>query len=228
MIWIFKHFPVVQKVLLNVPECFASVLKPSTTGILEQKRMIKDQIDEIMKDPASLCGGGHETIYHYFLNPKGREEFYVAPEPGAKATRELVADDRNIKEGLTSENIGIHRLPPLSRAYLLDEGLYMRFAGSDTVGNVCTVALYYILTNPHVHQTLLGELMEIWPDKDLLVGYEKLEKLPYLVSYSLRQFCLSSSRPCRRLLSKKHCEWAMVSFHHFPALSVHRTPKFWE
>lgn len=74
------------------------------------------------------------------------------------------------------------RMPPISRSWLLDEGLYMRFAGSDTVGNVCTVGTYYIITDPHVHSTLVGELEEAWPDRDSPLCYEALEKLPYLVS----------------------------------------------
>jgi hypothetical protein len=175
MIWIFKHFPLVQKVLLSVPECFASVLKPSTTGIIEQKRLIKEQIDQILKDPSTLCRGGHETIYHYFLNPKNKEEFSMRLETDPKDNR------LNSTEGFE----GKLDFTTLSKAYLLDEGLYMRFAGSDTVGKVCTTALYYIINNPLVNQTLLEELMEIWPDKGMVVGYDKLEKLPYLVGYFL-------------------------------------------
>jgi hypothetical protein len=175
MIWIFKHFPLVQKVLLNVPECFASVLKPSTKGILEQRKMMGDQIDAIMKDPASLCGGGHETIYHHFLNPGDEEELNVTSQsPDLNGAREKA-------HGIPGDSPDKSASAPFSREYLLDEGLYMRFAGSDTVGNACTVALFYILTNTHVHDTLLKELMEAWPDQGLMVGYEKLEKLPYLV-----------------------------------------------
>jgi len=82
------------------------------------------------------------------------------------------------------------RLPPLSRAWLLDEGLYMRFAGSDTVGNVCTVGTYYILNDPRVQMMLVKELEEAWPDRDTAVGYEVLEKLPFLVCYF---HCISAS-----------------------------------
>lgn len=138
-----------------------------------------DQIDEIMKDPASLCGGGHETIYHHFLNPSD-EEFCMASEvPGPKGTYGPNASDVPGGKGHTEKTEGPAQL---SRDYLLDEGLYMRFAGSDTVGNACTVALYHILDDPHVQKTLLQELMEVWPDKGLGVGYEKLEKLPYLTA----------------------------------------------
>jgi cytochrome P450 len=150
MIWIFKHLPLVKTLLLGVPECFASVLKPSTVGILQQRKQMGKQIDDIMKDPSSLQNADHETIYHHFLTPQ-------------------------------PDNF---RLPPVTREWLLDEGLYMRFAGSDTVGNTCTVATYHILNNKDVHQKLFHVLKEAWPEKDVPIGYETLEKLPYLVSHS--------------------------------------------
>lgn len=147
MIWVFKHFPFIKSILLNVPEWTAAYLKPSTIGILEQRRQMGAQIDELLKDPSSLENVEHETIYHYLLTPQ-------------------------------PEN---HRLPPISRTWLLDEGLYLRFAGSDTVGNVSTVGAYYILSNPQIHTTLANELEEAWPDRDSVFGYDALEKLPYLV-----------------------------------------------
>ncbi|KAF9563593.1 cytochrome P450 [Agrocybe pediades] len=148
MIWVFKHFPLIKTLLLGVPECFASVLKPSTKGILEQRKQMGAQIDEIMKDPSSLQNVDHETIYHHFLTP----------QPDSQ------------------------RHPPVTRDWLLDEGLYLRFAGSDTVGNTCTVAAYHILENRDVHRKLSQALKEAWPDKDLPPSYEVLEKLPYLTA----------------------------------------------
>ncbi|KAF8659814.1 hypothetical protein AX16_001699 [Volvariella volvacea WC 439] len=148
MIWVFKHFPIIKAVLLNVPEWMASYLRPSTTGILEQRKQMGSQIDQIMKDPSSLESIHHETIYHYFLTPQPDNE----------------------------------RLPPLTKAWLLDEGIYMRFAGSDTVGNVCTVGTYYLLTNMMAQDKLVKELQDAWPDKDVNMNYEALEKLPYLTA----------------------------------------------
>ncbi|PPQ71154.1 hypothetical protein CVT24_009835 [Panaeolus cyanescens] len=148
MIWVFKHFPIIRKVLLGVPECFASVLRPSTKGILEQRKQMGAQIDDILKDPTSLGNVDHETIYHHFLTPQPENQ----------------------------------RLPPITREWLLDEGLYLRFAGSDTVGNVCTVATYHILANKHVHLQLLSALTEVWPDKESHPGLETLEKVPYLTA----------------------------------------------
>ncbi|PPQ68061.1 hypothetical protein CVT26_007345 [Gymnopilus dilepis] len=148
MIWVFKHFPLIKTLLLGVPECFASVLKPSTKGILEQRKQMGSQIDQILKDPSSLQNADHETIYHHFLTPQPDNP----------------------------------RLPPIHRDWLLDEGLYLRFAGSDTVGNTCTVATYHILNNKDVHCKLFQVLKEAWPDKDTPASYETLEKLPYLTA----------------------------------------------
>lgn len=148
MIWVFKHFPLIKHLLLGVPESFASVLKPSTTGILEQRRQMGAQIDAILKDPSSLKHADHETIYHYFLTPQPENQ----------------------------------RLPPITREWLLDEGLYMRFAGSDTVGNTCTVATYHILANKDVRDRLAQEVKEAWPERDAPASYETLERLPYLTA----------------------------------------------
>jgi len=148
MIWVFKHFPLIKTLLLGVPESFASVLRPSTKGILDQRKQMGAQIDEILKDPTSLQNVDHETIYHHFLTPQPDNP----------------------------------RLPPITRQWLLDEGIYMRFAGSDTVGNTCTVAAYHILSNKRVYDTLTAALKLAWPDKDVPVRYETLEKLPYLTA----------------------------------------------
>jgi cytochrome P450 len=152
MIWVFKHFPLIKGLLLAVPECLAAFLKPSTKGILVQRKQMGTQIDDIMKNPSSLEYADHETIYHHFLSPR-------------------------------TDNI---RLPPINRDWLLDEGLYMRFAGSDTVGNTCTVAAYHILHNERVHAKLFEALKEAWPNKDAPTSLETLEKVPYLVSSTIR------------------------------------------
>jgi hypothetical protein len=74
-----------------------------------------------------------------------------------------------------------------SKASLLDEASVMAAAGTDTVGNACTIGTFYILSDATVRGKLIQELRNSWPDSDEPMGYEKLEKLPYLVSgsYSL-------------------------------------------
>jgi hypothetical protein len=63
----------------------------------------------------------------------------------------------------------------------LDEGLYLRFAGSNTVGTYAPLGFI----DKDVHQKLFKTLKEAWPDKGTPASYETLEKLTYLVSFSL-------------------------------------------
>lgn len=84
-----------------------------------------------------------------------------------------------------------HRLfDPLAKASLvfpsmqsiIDESLSLLQAGSDTVGNTCTVGMFYILNDKVVHTQLIAELRAQWPDKTVSVDLSFLQKLPYLVS----------------------------------------------
>lgn len=65
---------------------------------------------------------------------------------------------------------------------LLEEALSLLQAGSDTVGNTCTVGTYHILNNPVIHHKLVQELLAAAPDKNMQVSLAALQKLPYLVS----------------------------------------------
>ena len=68
-----------------------------------------------------------------------------------------------------------------SRRDLFEEALSLLQAGSDTVGNTCTIGTFYILNDPGIHSRLFNELREVWPDKNAAAEYTVLEKLPYLV-----------------------------------------------
>jgi len=64
----------------------------------------------------------------------------------------------------------------------LEEALSLLQAGSDTVGNTCTVGTYHILNNPVIHQKLVQELLVAAPDKNMQASLAILQSLPYLVS----------------------------------------------
>jgi cytochrome P450 len=68
-----------------------------------------------------------------------------------------------------------------SRASLIDEAINLVIAGSDTVGGTSTVGVFHVLNNPQIHANLVKELDDAWPDTGAKVGYEVIEKLPYLV-----------------------------------------------
>lgn len=90
---------------------------------------------------------------------------------------------------LSSEN---GRQPP-SRRSLLDEGSVLVGAGSDTVANTCAYGIFCVLENPKIRTRLVEEIKEAWPEKDVTLGVQSLEKLPYLVGASL---LLMLSVPC--------------------------------
>jgi cytochrome P450 len=64
---------------------------------------------------------------------------------------------------------------------LVSEAITLIAAGSDTVAQACTSAVFYTLSSPHVLERLIDELHDAWPNKDSEVGLRTLEKLPYLV-----------------------------------------------
>lgn len=65
---------------------------------------------------------------------------------------------------------------------LQEEAVNLVAAGSDTVGNAATVGTFYILRDAEVKARLRAELEDAWPDLDLDLGYEALERLPYLTA----------------------------------------------
>ncbi|KAJ4475676.1 cytochrome P450 [Lentinula aciculospora] len=87
-----------------------------------------------------------------------------------------------------NETIYHHLLHPKvrerpSKTALIQEAITLVGAGSDTVGNACTVGTFYALKNPAIYQKLVEELCEAWPDKDRPLSYTTLEKLPYLTAF---------------------------------------------
>ncbi|EKM57484.1 uncharacterized protein PHACADRAFT_206389 [Phanerochaete carnosa HHB-10118-sp] len=69
-----------------------------------------------------------------------------------------------------------------SRKTMMDEAINFFAAGSDTVGNTCTMGTCFILAHHNVHEKLVRELEEAWPDKETEMRYTQLEKLPYLTA----------------------------------------------
>ncbi|KAF9465444.1 cytochrome P450 [Collybia nuda] len=69
-----------------------------------------------------------------------------------------------------------------TRKSLLDEASVLIFAGTDTVGNACMIGSFYVLSDDRVQGKLVEELKSSWPDLNDTIGFEKLEKLPYLTA----------------------------------------------
>jgi cytochrome P450 len=76
---------------------------------------------------------------------------------------------------------GRHEIP--ARNSLLSEGIGLVVAGSETVAGTATVGVFHVLWDNRIYSTLIEELEAAWPDKDVNIKFEILEKLPYLVSF---------------------------------------------
>ncbi|KAJ7577966.1 cytochrome P450 [Mycena floridula] len=103
-------------------------------------------------------------------------------------------------ESTEHENIYHHLLTPNpekgqsipSRESLLDEAHNLLAAGSDTVGNTCTVGSFYILQDPMVLRTLVQELNIALPGDADEIRLTTVEKLPYLTAVIKESLRMSS------------------------------------
>ncbi|KAJ7577965.1 cytochrome P450 [Mycena floridula] len=69
-----------------------------------------------------------------------------------------------------------------SKESLMHEARNLLGAGSDTVGNACTVGSFYILQDPMVHNKVIEELKMAIPGDADEIRLETVEKLPYLTA----------------------------------------------
>jgi hypothetical protein len=156
--WVFKHIPFLRTLVDTCPPSIGMALMPKTKGYFDQAAQLGGQIDEILDNPMIMQEAEHDTMYHFFITKHGES-----------------------KEGLPR----ISEDKAKVKKWLLHEGLNLRFAGSETVGNACTIAAFYVLRDPMVKYKVEKELKDAWPDVDEPLGYEALESLPYLVSLDL-------------------------------------------
>jgi Cytochrome P450 len=101
----------------------------------------------------------------------------VTPEPGKRA-----------------------RMP--SKTQLIEEAQVLLRAGSDTVGNTCTVGTFHVLNSKAILARLRAELDGVRTDEDSPFNFEVLEKLPYLVGRNVQICFLLLMVLCRPLSSK--------------------------
>ncbi|KAL8766783.1 MAG: hypothetical protein Q9209_006522 [Squamulea sp. 1 TL-2023] len=73
--------------------------------------------------------------------------------------------------------------PPVQN--LVADAFIFFMAGTGTAAYTLEVALFNLLDGPaHMLERLMQELREAIPDEDTIVGWAKLEELPYLVFYA--------------------------------------------
>src|SRR5436853_328635 len=68
--------------------------------------------------------------------------------------------------------------PPVQ--HMVNEGLTLVGAATDTVGNALMVATYHTLSNRQISDTLTAELKKAFPDPSSKLDFLTLEKLPNL------------------------------------------------
>ncbi|KAJ3525293.1 hypothetical protein NMY22_g10639 [Coprinellus aureogranulatus] len=98
----------------------------------------------------------------------------------------ILADPSSL-ERAEQETIYHHLVNPeigqgLTGEALSHEANTLVAAGTVTVGDTSTVAVFHILSNRDIEKRLRRELQEAWPNVDAPMPVEKLEKLPYLTA----------------------------------------------
>ncbi|KAF9452064.1 cytochrome P450 [Macrolepiota fuliginosa MF-IS2] len=69
----------------------------------------------------------------------------------------------------------------VTKQSLFEEALSLLQAGSDTVGNTCTVGMFHVLNNPAIYQKLVQELAAV-SSGSVRISLLVLQRLPYLTA----------------------------------------------
>ncbi|THV04023.1 cytochrome P450 [Dendrothele bispora CBS 962.96] len=175
VLWVWKYFPFIIPLFLSIPKRIMTYLKPllgELAAALAVREQVEEKIERFLSDERALEGVEHEVIWHHLIGD-GMEE--LSELDGEKKVSGLGGREKGEKSG---ERRGEYDGP--SKNSLLSEALILTQAGSDTVGNTCYLATFYILNDPSVYHKLKEELRQVWPDKETRIGMDVLEKLPYL------------------------------------------------
>ncbi|KAJ4487666.1 cytochrome P450 [Lentinula aciculospora] len=89
-----------------------------------------------------------------------------------------------------------------SRTSLVHEAFTLIGAGSDTVGNACTIGTFYALKYPSIRRKIMDEICQVWPDAGRPISYVTLENLPYLTAFikETLRFSLGVVHPLPRVV----------------------------
>ncbi|KAJ3533596.1 hypothetical protein NMY22_g7271 [Coprinellus aureogranulatus] len=61
-----------------------------------------------------------------------------------------------------------------------EEAAILVGAGTETTGNACAIIAFHVLSDVQVYRRLKRDLADAWPDPDMHIPLEKLEKVEYL------------------------------------------------
>ncbi|KAJ3740542.1 cytochrome P450 [Lentinula detonsa] len=93
-----RHFPFLNCLTSKAPQKLVRWLLPGYKSyvLVEMKTQYECQIDGLLKNPDSLSGTNHETIYHHLLNPKDQ----------APLSRKTLVDEAFTLVSAGSETVG--------------------------------------------------------------------------------------------------------------------------
>jgi cytochrome P450 len=151
-VWLIKHFPFVFTVSQMLPEWIMVKLSPSTLGALKMKKTCERLADEVLSKPTETLHNASHEIIYHHL--------------------------------ITSDSARRSEMP--SRERLSHEARALLGAGSETVATACTVGTFHVVNDRAIWTRLRTELDEARKENGKEVtdnlGYEVLQKLPYLTA----------------------------------------------
>ncbi|TCD70358.1 hypothetical protein EIP91_003710 [Steccherinum ochraceum] len=153
---LFVHFPIVRWIASKIPPDTMVAMHKSMKGYGQFRKMLADQIREILADPSVLTNAPHPIIYHSLLN-------FNPAKSAASQTATTNAEQ-------------------LSFVDLNEEAFVLVFAGADTGSNAVLCGVVHSIENRRIYKKLKEELLSVWPVLEDKPRYEVLEKLPYLTA----------------------------------------------
>ncbi|GKZ16483.1 hypothetical protein AbraIFM66951_000289 [Aspergillus brasiliensis] len=147
---------------------------------------------------------------------KEREDLYARSVAALERNQTPVKQDEKVSNGrgaildaIAGPHMPAHMRTP---GRLMNEGLALAIAGTETTARSLSVGTYHLLTREDVRLKLGEELKTVMPTPDTRVSRTELEKLPYLsgvINESLRLSTGVSSRiprvaPTEALVYKEH------------------------
>ncbi|KAK7037584.1 hypothetical protein VNI00_011076 [Paramarasmius palmivorus] len=150
--WLFRHIPVLRYIASNLPDWFTTSISPAANARIEMQKEMEKLVDKALADTKEYDPDSDDVNVFYTLVNNARVQ-------------------GKLKQS--------HRV---KKDWLISEGGSLRVAGSDTVGNTCTIGTRCLVQDDRVRAKLLEELDAVWPDKEVPLPLERLEKLPYLTA----------------------------------------------
>jgi cytochrome P450 len=151
-LWLINHFRFVFTICRMLPDWIMVKLSPSARGVARLKDTCEGIADEVLSKPVETLHNASHEVIYHHL--------------------------------LTTNSPKLSEMP--SKERLSHEAQALLGAGSETVGNTCMVGTFHVVNDRVVWRRLRTELDEARKDngKDVTdnLGYEVLEKLPYLAA----------------------------------------------